>query len=105
MASDKRERIAEVLWWDTREIHVLCPSCFKTHRHGFTGDYQGQLWLSQCSPSQSRGSTYKIRFPVVLPHIGYEIDKKSMRFITKHGLEYQKGILSDEDAEKKREHY
>ncbi len=103
MASGRRERIAEVLWWDTREVHVSCPWCSKIHRHGYSGDYQGQLWLSNCNPSQSRGSTYKVHFPVDLPHIGYEIDKLNVRFITKHGLEYQKGLLSDEDAEKKRE--
>ncbi|OAR02376.1 hypothetical protein LLEC1_02597 [Akanthomyces lecanii] len=105
MSNDGRERTAEVLWWDTREVHVFCPWCSKIHRHGYSGEYRGQLWSSHCSPSQSRTSTYKVHFLVDLPHIGYEIDKQNLRFVTKYGLEYQKGILSGEDAKTKREHH
>ncbi|KAM3455267.1 hypothetical protein MY3296_002455 [Beauveria thailandica] len=88
-------RRAEVLWWDPENVYVLCPWCSRSHCHKFSEEYHHQLGDAPCRTSHCKISIYSIDYPVGQCDIGYEIDKKNCRYITKRGLEYQKGLLSD----------
>jgi hypothetical protein len=76
--------IAKVEWWDVKSIYIRCPFCSKTHHHGFTGSYINETREQHCAlPLSSSIHQYRIVFPFdkAADTVGYEIDKKNLRFV------------------------
>ena len=73
---------ADVLWWDSSDVHVKCPFCGKIHRHGFEQNYNSVHCVSHCEKSaESRSYSFKYPFSHKPGWTAYEIDKSSKRYV------------------------
>ena len=77
-----KEFFADVQWWDSSNVHVLCPFCGKIHRHGFGQSYDNNQRVSHCSPGLGFISYYfKFPFSQNPESTAYEIDKANKRYV------------------------
>ena len=77
-----RNFCADVLWWDSSNVHVQCPFCGKTHRHGFGQSYDSAHRLSHYDTgAECRSYSFKCPFSQTPKSTAYEIDKVSKRYV------------------------
>ena len=77
-----RKFFVNVLWWDSSNVHVQCPFCGKTHRHGFGQSYDSVYRLSHCDTgAECRSYSFKYPFSQSPKSTAYEIDKVSKRYV------------------------
>ena len=73
---------ADVLWWNSSDVHVRCPFCGNTHRHGFDQSYDSVHRLSHCDTGADfRSYSFKYPFSQNPEWTAYEIDKVSKRYM------------------------
>ena len=77
------EFFADVQWWDSSDVHVLCPFCSNIHKHGFGKSYKSTHRVSHCSKRFGSSSYYfKYPFSSSPPEsTAYEIDKVNKRYV------------------------
>ena len=74
---------ADVLWWDSSDIHVQCPFCGKIHRHSFGKGYDSIHRASRCNMGPHfRSYSFKYPFSQSPEWTAYEIDKVGKRYVT-----------------------
>src|SRR4051794_15778343 len=80
--------VANVLWWDDRNMQVRCPFCDKKHRHGiWYSERYDEIYstrVAHCPPVlQSSSHRYRFWFPFYFfkQKTAYEIDKENRRFL------------------------
>ena len=77
-----RKFSADVLWWDSSDVHVQCPFCGSIHRHGFEHRYDNVRRVSHCDTGAEFGSyTFKYPFSQNPDSTAYEIDKLSKLYV------------------------
>lgn len=87
-----RSIFAEILWWDSRTIHVRCPYCSKIHKHGFGGHYDLRELrrVSRCDIGPiSLYYSFKFPFSTEYGTTAYEIDKTNKRYVALGAVEEQ----------------
>ena len=77
-----RKFSADVLWWDSSDVHVRCPFCGKIYRHGFGQSYDSNHRVSHCDTGADfRSYSFKYPFSQNPEWTAYEIDKVSKRYV------------------------
>ncbi|KAI4285965.1 MAG: hypothetical protein L6R38_000258 [Xanthoria sp. 2 TBL-2021] len=74
--------IADVQWWDEKDVYVLCPFCENVHHHSFRQSYTSNDRSSHCF-DRLRPSRYCLRYPFSQEpeSSAYEIDKENKRYV------------------------
>ena len=73
---------ADVLWWDSSNVHVQCPFCGNIHRHGFGQSYGNVHRVSHCDTGVAlRSYSFKYPFSQNPEWTAYEIDKVNERYV------------------------
>lgn len=77
-----RKFSADVLWWDSSEVHVQCPFCGQIHKNSFGGGYDDIRRASHCNMGASF-RIYSLKYPFSQnPEWStYEIDKDGKRYV------------------------
>ena len=77
-----RKFSADVLWWDSSDVHVQCPFCGNIHRHRFIQGYDSIRRPSRCNMGPHfRFYSFKYPFSQSPEWTAYEIDKVGKRYV------------------------
>lgn len=77
-----RKFFADVQWWDSSNVSVLCPFCGNIHNHGFGQSYNSTHRVPHCSNRLGVGSyCFKYPFSQSPGSTAYEIDKVNKLYV------------------------